>query len=274
MPFFLPGDHGRIFAVHHEPAGEVSQCGHVLVVPSFNEEMNRCRSMVTILAQALARHGVGTLVVDLHGTGESDGEYGDARWGTWIGDIRKGIEWLDSRPGGCISLLGIRTGVPLAVAAMQGYPNPRALIAWQPVVDGKTYFTQFMRMRIAANMDRTDIPRETTEEMRAQLAAGQSIEIAGYEVHPELAAAIEKARLVDLIPPEGVPVAWFEKAVGADNALAPASRKVLEVWGAGGGALAARTFEGPAFWALHDRFIAPDLVQMTSEWVKQLRSQR
>ena len=150
-PFFLPSSLGRIFCVFHEPVGEVNRLGNLLVVPGFNEEMNRCRSMVTLLARELAVKGVGTLVIDLYGTGESDGEYGDARWDAWLEDIGQAMAWLDGQTGGCLALLGIRLGFPLAVAAMANDQRERALIGWQPVIDGKSYFTQFMRMKIAAN---------------------------------------------------------------------------------------------------------------------------
>ena len=276
-PFFLPGNAGRIFAVYHEPVGDIAPWGNVLVIPAFNEEMNRCRSMVTIQAQALAQLGVGTLVIDLYGTGESDGEYGDARWDVWIENVRQGIEWLETQPGGCVGILGIRLGVPLALAALQQHGNksrPRTLIAWQPVADGKTYFTQFMRMRIAANMDRTDIPKETTGGMRALLSDGQSIEVAGYEIHPELATAIDSLRLVELMPPESVSTVWFEKGMGEENSISPASQKLLEAWQLAGKTAAVAVFDGPAFWALHDRFLALDLVKKTADWVQLLRPEK
>ena len=273
-PIFLPSSLGRIFCVFHEPVGEVNRLGNLLVVPGFNEEMNRCRSMVTLLARELAVKGVGTLVIDLYGTGESDGEYGDARWDAWLEDIGQAMAWLDGQTGGCLALLGIRLGFPLAVAAMANDQRERALIGWQPVIDGKSYFTQFMRMKIAANMDRTDIPRESTGDMRARLDSGNSIEIAGYEIHPELAMAIESFRLAESIPPEYARVAWFEKEAGAERTLSPASTKVIDGWCLAGRAAQAISFEGPAFWALHERFLAPDLVNKTSEWLLQLGPRR
>jgi exosortase A-associated hydrolase 2 len=270
-PFFLTSSLGRVFCIYHAPVGDVKPWGNVLVIPAFNEEMNRCRSMVTIQAQALAQQGLGTLVIDLYGTGESDGEYVDARWDVWLEDIQRATDWLDGQPGGCVALLGIRLGFPLAVNALENDKTPRALVAWQPVIDGKTYFTQFMRMKIAANMDRTDIPKETSSSMRAQLASGNSIEIAGYEIHPELGMALDNLKLADLLPPETSKIAWLEKAGGTENLLSPASAKLLETWQLAGKATDAMLFDGPAFWALHDRFLAPDLVTKTSEWFQQLR---
>jgi len=274
LPFFLPSNPGKIFAVYHRPGGAVEPWGNVLIVPAFNEEMNRCRSMVTLQAQALAQRGVGTLVIDLYGTGESDGEHGDARWDTWISNVHQGIEWLDTQPGGCVALLGIRLGVPLTLNALQQDKKKRAIIAWQPVVDGKTYLTQFMRMKIAANMDRSDIPKETTSGMRAQLAEGKCIEVAGYEIHPELAMAVENLRLSELIPQESTAVTWFEKGGEAESTFSPASEKFLGSWRQTGRYAEAVLFEGPAFWALHDRFLAPDLVKKTSDRIHLLQSKK
>lgn len=230
--------------------------------------------MVTTQAQALAKLGVGTLVIDLYGTGESDGEHGDARWNLWRDNVRQGIEWLDAQAGGCIALLGIRLGVPLAMSVLEQDRKTRALIAWQAVVDGKTYFTQFMRTRIAANMDRTDIPKETTAGMRAQLAEGKSIEVSGYEIHPELAMAIEAVRLGEMIPPESAPITWLEKAGGEERTLSPASEKTLAAWQLAGRSSEIIPFEGPAFWALYDRFLAHDLVQKTSDRIQRMRPEK
>ena len=72
-PFFLEVSGRRLFAVHHPPVDGRRVLGHVLCVPPFNEEMNRCRSMITLQARALALLGIGTLLLDLHGTGDSAG---------------------------------------------------------------------------------------------------------------------------------------------------------------------------------------------------------
>src|SRR2546426_10091814 len=87
-PFFLNAPSGRLLAVHHRPAELSSIRGHLLCILPFNEEMNRCRSMITLQAKAFSLLGIGTLVLDLHGTGDSEGNYVDARWEIWLEDIR------------------------------------------------------------------------------------------------------------------------------------------------------------------------------------------
>jgi exosortase A-associated hydrolase 2 len=265
QPFFLDTPHGRLFAIHHRPATGLR--GSVLCVPPFNEEMNRCRSMITLQAQAFAAAGIGTLVLDLHGTGDSSGEYRDARWSIWLDDIRTACRWLENQSGGCLAYWGIRLGAILAAQASRSAATKgRQLIVWQPVIDGKQYFTQFLRMRIAANMDRPSLPKETTAGMREILANGKSVEIAGYEIHPQLAAAIDVAQLAATPPAIGTSVLWLEQASAGTDGPSPASAQAASVWHAAGIEDGIRLFDGPAFWQLHQRAVAPEAIAATTAW--------
>jgi exosortase A-associated hydrolase 2 len=268
-PFFLETPHGRLFAVHHRPSDARIVRGHVLCVPPFNEEANRCRSMITLQACALRELGIGTLLVDLYGTGDSAGEYGDARWDIWQENIRAGTAWLANQPGGCRAIWGIRLGVMLAAEYLRNDAAAgSALIAWQPVVDGTQYFNQFLRMRIAAQMDRPQMTRETTASMRKQLADGQSIEVAGYEINTQLAAAIDAARLGDVPPPPGTPVLWLEQAAGASTEATLPSQKVISAWRESGLAPDVSLFNGGAFWQIYERTIAPAAIEATTAWAR------
>ena len=264
-PFFLESGAGRIFAVHHAPR---ATRGHVLCVPPFNEEMNRCRSMLTLLAAALAAKGYGTLVIDLFGTGDSDGEYVDGRWDLWQENIGAAVRWLDER-GGCASILGVRMGAMLAAEWLHANPHRvRNLIAWQPVVDGKQHLTQFLRVRIAAALDRADAARETTSSLRAALANGETVEVGGYELHPELAAAIDRRTLGSLVPPPATRVAWLEQRSSVSETPSPASAKTIKAWTDSGVSVTVLDFEGPAFWQLHERAVAIDAITATTRWLE------
>lgn len=72
----------------------------------------------------------------------------------------------DAQAGGCRAIWGIRLGALLAANCMSTKDAKLALMLWQPVIDGKTHLTQFFRVRIAANMDRADVQKETTAFMR------------------------------------------------------------------------------------------------------------
>jgi exosortase A-associated hydrolase 2 len=267
-PFFLDSPQGPLFAVLHRPADGRPWHGNVLCCMPFNEEMNRCRAMATALAQQLAPAGWGVMVIDLLGTGDSAGDYSDARWALWLDNLRLARDWLQQRPGGCQALLGIRLGAVLAAElhAQAGDAGVR-LVLWQPVIDGKTHLTQFMRVRIAANMDRADLPRETTSTMRQQWALGELVEIAGYALHPELAQAIDTAQLATHGLPAGARLLWLEHAAEADAPLLPATQRLLEQWPGPDVHRTVQQFGGPAFWQVHERVEAPQAVEATARWL-------
>lgn len=267
QPFFLDASSGRLFAVHHRPADPSQWRGNVLCVAPFNEEMNRCRSMITLQALAWATLGFGTLVLDLHGTGDSAGHYRDGRWPIWLDNLRAAHGWLQQQPGGCRALLGIRLGTMLAAEFHSSLASPKvALMLWQPVVDGKLHMNQFMRLRIAARLDQPNLPKESTASMRAELAGGRTLEVSGYEIHPELVASIDAARLAEQVPVSGALVLWIEH-VSSDNPEASLpSRNALAAWSAAGCNATLQTFTGPQFWQVHERVVNDQIIARTTDW--------
>lgn len=267
-PSFLASGAGHVFAVYHRPAVGIALRGNVLLAAPFNEEMNRCRSMVTLQAKAWAEIGWGTLVIDLPGTGDSEGEHGDARWLGWQQALAAAHQWLAARPAGLRAIWGIRLGAILAAELHASLADPGvALLLWQPVLDGKLHLTQFLRVRMAAQLDRADLPKETTASMRAQWAAGQSVEVAGYEIHPDLATHIDAARLASHQPAAGSRVFWLEQATGEPAEVTPASQALLARWPGTAVQVDTALFNGPAFWQVHERLEAPHAVELTTQWM-------
>jgi exosortase A-associated hydrolase 2 len=266
--FFLDSAGGPVFCTYHRPASNVETRGNVLVAMPFGEEMNRCRSMITLQARSFAEIGVGTLVVDLYGTGDSSGEYGDARWELWLENLGSGLDWLCTQPGSRLGVLGVRMGGILAarLALTQLRSNP-ALMLWQPIIDGKQFFTQFLRIRIAAQMLRNDLAKETTASLRQQLASGKSIEVGGYEIHPELAFAIEAENLESLTPASHCPFFWLEQRGSTSSSLS-FGQKLHESWADRGTRSDVAFFDGPAFWQEQERAIAVNAVDLTTDWLR------
>lgn len=268
QPFFLDTADGRLFAVHHRPDGPA--VGQLLCVLPFNEEMNRSRSMVTLMAQGFASLGMGTLVLDLLGTGDSEGDFGDARWDIWQRNLQAGHDWLQQQDGGCRWIWGIRLGALMAVELQSRQQRADlGLLLWQPVLDGKTHLTQFLRVRMAAALDRADQPKETTASMRAQLAVGKPVEVAGYLLHPELCAALDAAKLGAHLPAAGCRVLWLEQGSGEPPAMSLPSQTLLARWPGDKVRCDARLFSGPAFWQLHERTLTPDAIAQTLAWLKE-----
>ena len=266
-PLVLPGKTGPLIAFYHPPEAGVAARGDVLVVPAFAEEMNRCRSMVTLQAHALAALGMGTLVLDLHGTGDSAGEFDQATWDGWRSDLQCGLAWLRQHGRGCRTLFGVRLGALMAAQMAADDASIDRLLLWLPVIAGKTYWTQFLRIRIAAELGKAN-GIKSTETLRQLSAQGLAVEASGYQVGPTMAQRLDTLTMVDGQQLRGKQVAWFEVAPNADSALPRANAKQAEDWRGKGVEVSVVQVLGPQFWLAHEREVAPALIESSAAAVR------
>jgi exosortase A-associated hydrolase 2 len=250
LPFFVDGAPGQRFCLYHPPAGACR--GAVLYVHPFGEEMNKTRRMAALQARALAALGYGVLQIDLHGCGDSSGDFADARWEQWQRDVALGADWLRRELGRPVSLWGLRLGALLALEHARGADAGaiERVVLWQPVPAGAQYLTQFLRLRVASEM-MGDTKSGGTDALRAALRAGESLEIAGYELAPELADAIE-ARNAAALAVTACPVHWLEVVAAPERPLSPVSVRVLDAWRQAGVDVQAQTVVGQSFWATQE----------------------
>ena len=102
---------------------------------------------------------------------------------------------------------------------------PASLMLWQPVHSGATFLTQFLRLRIANDMLSDDKEKGGgTKALRDALRGGEALEMAGYELAPALADAIESLDAAALLA-TGCPVHWFEAVPADGRPLSPAARQ-------------------------------------------------
>jgi len=265
QPLFLDSRSGRLFAVHYPAASDRSGRA-VLYVPPFAEEMNRARRMATLQGRAFAASGVSTLLLDLHGTGDSAGDFRDATMARWLDDIAAAADWLNAQGHSSVGLWGLRFGALLACAAAAKQPDRfRELLLWQPVTDAKIMLTQFLRIRVAAAMADQGVT-EKTEDLRAQLSAGQSVEVAGYEISSELGQALDRMKLDQLRPAPGTKLRWLEVATEASETLLPASQRVADAWSDAGVTLTRTTVAGDPFWTIQETTLAPALLAASADF--------
>ncbi len=261
-PFFLGGGADRRFCLFHRPAGACR--GAVLYVPPFAEELNRTRRMAALGARRLAAHGYGVLQIDLLGTGDSAGDFADARWDLWKHDLDTGAAWLRARVDAPVTLWGLRLGALLALDFAHTTDVPLApMLLWQPVAAGSTYLTQFLRLRTANAMLGEDAAAQSgTKALRAALQAGETLEIAGYDLTPGLALAIDALPAADAMVPS-VPAHWFEVLGAPGQAPSPVAARVKAAWEAHGTPLHVHTVTGAPFWATTGISTCPALLDAT-----------
>ncbi|WP_018861141.1 hydrolase 2, exosortase A system-associated [Thioalkalivibrio sp. ALJ3] len=257
---FLQGRAGPIFYVLH-PASRTPVRGRVLFVPPFAEELNKARRMVALQARRMAHEGFAVLLPDLYGCGDSGGDFSDARWEIWLDDLTCCLDHLESASGdeSPVILWGLRAGALLISDLLATHAPPvAATVLWQPITNGEQHLTQFLRLRMAAAMMGGD--KESTGQLRARLESGEAVEVAGYTLAPELAAALAKARLA---PPQNGPLHWCEINDIEGAALSPASTRVLEAWRQQGVEVHASVIAGEPFWNAPDILEAPELLDHT-----------
>jgi exosortase A-associated hydrolase 2 len=248
---------GQRFCLHHAPASGPVHAAVVYVHP-FAEEMNKARRMAALQARALAQSGCAVLQIDLHGCGDSSGDFGDATWQAWLEDVLAASDWLQRRhPEAPLWLWGLRAGSLLAVQAAQRMAPAPSLLLWQPIASGRLQLQQFLRLKLAAEMMR-GTSKAAMDEMRAALASGQAVEIAGYMLNPALASGLEQATLA---PAAQVPrLVWLEVSGRDAPELAPASAAALQAWREAGIDVQAEAVAGPSFWQTSEIETAPALL--------------
>ena len=261
-PLFLDTPGGARFCLYHPPHGQAR--GALLYLHPFAEEMNKSRRMAALAARRLAARGVGVLQLDLHGCGDSGGQFHEARWDDWQADTRAGLDWLQARLGLRPGLWGLRLGALLALDyAAQAAQAPERLLLWQPVLSGAQHLNQFLRLRVAGEMLQDGAATGGTSALRARLQAGEVLEIGGYELHPALALALEGVDAARLAAPP-CRVDWFELVPEAGRPPAAAAARLLERWRAGGSDVQLAALAGPAFWSTQEIAEAPALLDASA----------
>jgi exosortase A-associated hydrolase 2 len=266
--FYLPAadGSGQRFCLLHAPAASPVRAA-VLYIHPWCEEMNKSRRMAAWQARALASAGCAVLQIDLQGCGDSSGDFGEARWEAWVDDVLLAARWLQQRHSVALWLWGLRAGCLLAVQAAARLPVPCHYLFWQPSPSGKALLQQFLRLKAATDLQQGQA-KGAVEQARRQLAAGASVEVAGYRLPPALALGLEEAAL-DPPPPARVPshraghVVWIELSTREGAALLPASASKADAWRAAGYAVHSQVVQGPSFWQTQEIEDAPLLIEAT-----------
>ena len=261
---FLAGPNGSLHCSLFMPDGTTPH-HWVIHVPAFAEEMNKSRHMVARQARALAARGYAVLVADLSGTGDSSGTLADASWAGWQNDLLFLIDRVRMQGATALTLWGHRLGCLLAAQVAAGLESPvQRLLLWQPVHNGKQQVAQFLRLRLAAGLTRGG--GESAADLRAQLAAGDTLEIGGYPVKGALLEAIEAVQLSDLSVPSDTTVRIIEVSGDSDRPVSPVTGKLVEQWTLAGTDCEAASVPGDAFWTTQELGFAPALIDKTVEW--------
>lgn len=268
-PFFLDTRSGPKFSLYHAAHGHCR--GALVYIHPFAEEMNKSRRMAARQSRALAEAGIAVLQIDLFGCGDSAGDFADARLALWRDDIMAGAAWLSDRVARPVGAWGLRLGALLALDYARNMPACPYVLLWQPVHQGSSALTQFLRLKLASEMGgETGAAGGSTKVLRASLREGQVLEIAGYMLHPALADDLESLDITALAP-RGCPIHWFDVA-GAATTLSPATARIAAALEAAGATVDLQAVSGPTFWATQEIEEAPALIDATVRMFAEARA--
>ncbi|GAB5450530.1 MAG: hydrolase 2, exosortase A system-associated [Halioglobus sp.] len=262
LPRFLGKPGQRFYTLQFRAQGQAR--GHVVYVPPFGEEMNRCRALVAQQARALAAMGYHCTLVDFCGTGDSEGELVESSLQQWHGNLAHAISCLQSEEDLPLTLWGLRLGALLALDFCANSDIPiNSLLLWQPLTSGKRFVSQLLRQRVASLVS-GGLPPETTTEIRQRLAAGKPVEVSGYTVAEALIAGIEALSIPAALPQLAGPVYWMENVEDSDDGLSTAAGKAVDKLREAGCEVQVALFWGAPVWQLHKRDELPELLSVTS----------
>jgi exosortase A-associated hydrolase 2 len=276
-PFFIHSDGNSdesLFCIYYpavqaigKDADEKGSSGKeaVLFIPPFAEEMNKSRHMMSLQARAMASAGISSLMIDLFGTGDSSGDFSEARWHIWVENIQKSIGWLREHGYSSISCLGVRLSGLLAVAAAKVDDTPiKKIVWWQPVLTGENYLIQILRLRTTQGMLLKNQPsNENTQGLLERLLGGETIEVAGYDIHPELGKALIDQQINQnehSLPPLSVKIELVELVSNKDKKNSLPVSNLIEHWPAAD----MHTLVGENFWNARESHINQELIDMTT----------
>jgi len=256
--FFLETGRGRRFCLLTRPASD--PVGTLLYLPPLAEEMNKSRRMAALAANAFASAGWAVLQIDLFGCGDSDGDFGDAGWKDWIDDVDSGWSWLcrtfDLEPW----IWTLRGGSLLAADWMKRSGNGPNVLMWQPVTNGQQHLAQFMRLKVASEMLVESDAKNVMTRMREALKAGESVEIAGYQLSPALASGFDGAKLA-FEAGYAARCVLIEVASAGRQEASPALRMLEQRSSEAGVQVALEVVPGTAFWQTQEIEVVPALIE-------------
>ena len=265
-PFFLPSGKGNLFCNLYDGGSSTRAGQGILFFPPFAEEMNKSRWIVAEQARRFSAMGYVVVVPDLYGTGDSEGDFGEASWEDWHDDINHVVAWFGDRGINDLCFWGLRLGALLALDCSARYPDALTrLLFWQPVLNGRNYLTQFLRLKVAADMFESS-RKTTTGELRDQLESGGCVEVAGYQIAPELALSIDELDMSQMLLHQYRRITWLELLPGNDRPVPVMTRNLVNKIHESGLEPEFCTVVGEPFWSLQELVEVPGLLENTCRY--------
>lgn len=264
--FFLPVEYGHVLLIYTHPVKVFSKQRDIIYIHPLADEMNKSRRMAALQTHAFSRAGFGVLQIDLYGCGDSSGDFFQARWHLWKENITSSVNWLLEKRKSYVSLWGLRLGSLLIADWAKSSDLPiEAFIFWQPILNGRIAMNQLLRLAAASSMLGKN--GKSSKEIRDILSQGKTVEIGGYEFHPDLVAAIEEQSLEDWRPPKEAWAIWNEVSINDPPEITFSGKKIIDMFQSDGCRVKASSVSGHPFWNSIEIVTVQELITSTTNAV-------
>jgi pimeloyl-ACP methyl ester carboxylesterase len=286
LPEFIEGfDHGRRFGLWVLPGRGARQVGSLLVVQPFGDEANLSRRVIVAQAMRLAQRGWTTLVLDLYGTGDSDGATDQASLGAWRADLLRASRLVRERAPGRHVVWGIRLGALLAAELALALDQiADGYVFWQAPASGAAALDTLLKLAQVGSVAREKAVAAAGGTSGAARTGGASepsglpgpgrpagspssarggdgveaesglVDLGGYRLPGKLVADLSALRMH--VPPlgtggAGCPVLFLgvQRNAGAGMPAPKALSELVQRWLAAGYLAALRVTAGEPFWS-------------------------
>ncbi|MCK5850356.1 MAG: alpha/beta hydrolase [Kiritimatiellae bacterium] len=190
-----------LYAMLYEPSVE-TEASIVFCNPLFEERKSANRTM-TEHATFLCSKGFQVLTFDYSGSGDSSGNFEDFSMNDWLSDIATACSFLKSQSHNTpLGLFGLRFGGSLALQYTSELPPCDFVIAWEAIINGEDYVEQELRKKLMKEMITFNKNHGTRTTLLEQLHNGESIDLDGYALTPEIYNDLCRIDLTNASPPE------------------------------------------------------------------------
>jgi pimeloyl-ACP methyl ester carboxylesterase len=231
--------------------------------PPFDQEMVTTYPRFARWSKQLAGGGISVLRYHPLGTGESDG----ARAGVTLESLVKDAvtahhlarqQMGDHRTG----YFGLRLGATVSILAAEQHPVD-FLALWCPVTSLRPYFRELLRSQVTADAVHRSRKR-STQQMIADLEAGRSVDVWGYELSPGLYRQMVAMQALPHTPPARR-VLWLVRPPD-EAAAAP----VVKRWRDLGSRVDFQVIPETAFWEYPGSIVPERFATATVQWLSQV----
>jgi len=150
--------------------------------------------MLALQGRSLAQNGITFILPDVHGTGDSDGEFADGNWELWCNDIRHVVNWLRGQGVSSIDVLALRLGIFLGADSRGEFQiSAKKIAMWSPVLSGSKMLNQLLRAKLVRSMGAPG--KNSVAESRDKLKKLGGLEVAGYWLSDKNFESIDRLQL-------------------------------------------------------------------------------